>query len=236
MLAPDNTIDDAVRIVEAMTDAPTTLPVAIGQTLVGELPTRLLEDHIERLRATMPRTHAHVRLAADDPVLRADGTRLGRMTRIGICRRTHRVTHLVVRMDGWTQREVAIPTVSVAAWGPQRIQTRCTADDVAGLDEFISYVEEPAGLPAYDPYIAFFPVLPCVRRSVPDSTACVGRDTRLWSGPRSIGRWLDVILDADTGSVVTIGYVTGLLRKSEHQLPADAINDLDDDRIEVTVP
>ncbi|MHB2016743.1 MAG: CBS domain-containing protein [Candidatus Xenobia bacterium] len=232
-LSPESSIEALLDRLASPQAPPQMWLVVREQRLLGQLPHRLLEDRIEQVRRDTPAPPVQVRLCADEPVLRADATRLGRLTRVGICRRTHRITHLVVKVDGWAQREVAIHAEQVRSWGPGQIQTRCSADDVALLDDFISYVEEPAGLPAYDPYIAFFPVLPCVKRSVPESTACVGRDTRLWSGSRSLGRWLDAGVDADNGQLHTVGYVSGLFRKSEHQLPADAIYDLDDDRIDL---
>jgi hypothetical protein len=221
------TLADVVILLNGLAHpVPSLLPVVSQEVLVGEVRVSEVLHRVDKMDvAPMPSRTAEptgVRVAFEVPVLRFNGRRAGRTSRVAVDTRSFRLTHLVVRLDGRDGREVVLEGDFITTWGELGLGTLLTETDFTSLPDFSICVAAPGS--------------PCElteRLCVPETSACMARGTRLWAGARCLGRLLHLDVDESSRQILRVGYQSGLLFPETQHLPRTALRRVDDERIDV---
>ena len=166
----------------------------------------------------------------------------GRSTAIILNPITDQVTHLVVREPGLLGIERLIPVELVEESTPQRIRLRCTTDELATLQTFISteFLPVPPGFGPYPgegamlwPYVSPDPeVVTIGHEQIPLGEIAVHRWARVHATDGAIGRVDEFLVDPATSHISHLVLREGhLWGQKDVTIPVAEIDHIDEDAV-----
>jgi hypothetical protein len=166
----------------------------------------------------------------------------GRSTAIILNPITDQVTHLVVREPGLLGIERLIPVELVEESTPQRIRLRCTKDELATMQAFISteFLPAPLGFAPYPgegamfwPYVSPDPdVVVIGHKQIPPGEIAVHRWARVHATDSAIGRVDEFLVDPATSHISHLVLREGRLwGQKDVTIPVAQIDHIDEDAV-----
>ena len=166
----------------------------------------------------------------------------GRSTAIILNPSSERVTHLVVREPGLLGIERLIPVELVAESTPQRIRLRCTMDELATMQPFISteFLPVPPGFGPYPvegamlwPYVSLDPEVATIgHEQIPPGEIAVHRWARVHATDGAIGRVDEFLVDRTASHISHLVLREGhLWGQKDVTIPVAEIDRIDEDAV-----
>lgn len=170
----------------------------------------------------------------------------GRSTCVVLNPVSRRLTHVVVKEDGFPRMERLVPLEMVAQTSPEQIHLTCSQQELHQLESFV----ETEFLPGEFPYAAYeldeFRLWPYVlpgddqvpmeHERVPPGELAVRRGSRVRATDGDVGRVDEFLVDRDTE------HITHLLLREGHLwgqkdvlIPISEIGQIDEDRVYLTL-
>ena len=166
----------------------------------------------------------------------------GRSTAIILNPISDQITHLVVREPGLLGIERLVPVDLVEESTPQLVRLRCTTDELATMQTFISteFIPVPPGFEPYSvagtmlwPYVGLDPDVPAIEHEeIPPGELAVHRWARVHATDGAIGRVDEFLVnpanDHISHLVLREGHLWG---QREVTIPVTEIDRIDEDAV-----
>ena len=170
----------------------------------------------------------------------------GRSTYVVLNPVTRRVTHVVVKEDGFPRLERLVPVEMVAKSSPRQIHLTCSQQGLHRLEAFIETEFLPGELPyaAYGldeyrlwPYILpEDPSFPVEHERVPPGELAVRRGSRVRATDGDVGQVDEFLVDRDTEHITHLVLREGhLWGQKDVLVPVSEIGQIDEDRVYLTL-
>jgi sporulation protein YlmC with PRC-barrel domain len=170
-----------------------------------------------------------------------DGT-AGRSSAIILNPANDQVTHLVVREEELFDIERLVPVELVEESTPQRIRLRCTKDELATMQPFISteFVPMPPGFGPYPgegamlwPYVGLDPEVATIEHeNIPPHEVAVHRGARVHASDGAIGRVDELLVNPANNHVSHLVLREGhLWGQKDVTIPIAEIDRIDEDAV-----
>ena len=170
----------------------------------------------------------------------------GRSTCVVLNPVTQRVTHIVVKEDGFPRLERLVPVEMVAETSPDQIHLTCSQQELHRLEAFI----ETEFLPGESSYAAYglgeyrlWPyvlpedtIFPVEHERVPPGELAVRRGTHVRATDGEVGRVDEFLTDRDTGHIAHLVLREGhLWGQKDVLIPVSEIGQIDEDHVYLTL-
>ena len=159
---------------------------------------------------------------------------------------THRVTHIVVKQDGFPNLERMVPIEMVAETSPDQIRLNCSRQELDGFESFV----ETEFLAGEFPYAAYeldeFRLWPYVlpddesvpveHERVPPGELAVHRGSHVRATDGDVGRVDEFLVDRETVHITHLVLREGhLWGQKDVLIPVSEIGQIDEDRVYLTL-
>ena len=170
----------------------------------------------------------------------------GRSTYVVLNPVTRRVTHVVVKEDGFPRLERLVPVEMVAESSPGQIHLTCSQQELHRLEAFI----ETEFLPGESPYAAYGldeyrlwpyilpedPIFPVEHERVPPGELAVRRGSRVRATDGDVGQVDEFLVDRETERITHLVLREGhLWGQKDVLIPVSEIGQIDEDRVYLTL-
>jgi uncharacterized protein YrrD len=165
----------------------------------------------------------------------------GRITHVVLKSATHEVTHIVVQETGVFNPPRIVPVSLIDESTPERIQLRCTRDDLGTFPSFTEiesverqmpgYVNGPYSMPTYYPAVQPYEI---EHEMIPQGELALRRGARVVATDGQIGHVDGVLVDPKTEGITHLVLREGhLWARRDIAIPVSEIDDMDEDEVRI---